>query len=209
MSLPRPRTATSLTPAATPWSRRVLPVLAMIALMWLVEIVDAVTPFSLDMFGIRPRDVDHLAGIALSPFLHGGFGHLIANTTALIVLGPLMAIATRHLWSVTAGVILIGGLAVWLTGAPHSVHIGASGLVYGYAAFLAVYGFVARHLKTALVGLLVIALYGSMLWGVLPLNAGVSWQGHLFGGLAGAWLAWLLGRRDRAGASDRIVGYRR
>ncbi|WP_284303138.1 rhomboid family intramembrane serine protease [Mobilicoccus caccae] len=174
-----------------------VPVLLVIAVMWVVEVVDLLTPFSLDVFGIRPREVDHLAGIVLSPFLHAGFGHLLANTTALVVLGSLLALATRHLWIVTAGVIVVGGLGVWLTGAPNSVHIGASGLVYGYAAFLAVYGFVARHLKTAMVGVLVIVLYGSMLWGVLPLQAGVSWQGHLFGAVAGALLAVGLGRRDR------------
>ncbi len=174
-----------------------MPVLVLVALMWISEIVDLILPIPLDWYGIQPRELDHLSGIVLSPFLHLGFPHLIANTGALLVLGGLLALSTRHLWAVTAGVVLLGGLGVWLTGAPGSVHIGASGVVYGYAAFLAVYGFVARRLWSALLGVLVILVYGPMVWGVLPIQTGVSWQAHLFGALAGAFLALRLGRRDR------------
>lgn len=119
------------------------------------------------------------------------------------MLGGLLALTTRHLWLVTAGVVLLGGLGVWLLGGPGTVHIGASGVVYGYAAFLAVYGLVSRHPWRALVGVLVVVLYGSMLWGVLPLREGVSWQGHLFGALAGVALAVWLGRQDRAAVRRR------
>ena len=174
-----------------------MPVLVVVALMWVSEVIDQVTPGSLDWYGIRPREVDGLGGIVLSPFLHGGYEHLLANTSGLLVLGALLAWTTRHLWVVTAGVVLLGGLGVWLTGAPNTVHIGASGVVYGYAAFLAVYGFVARKLWSAFAGILVIVVYGSLLWGVLPLQDGVSWQGHLFGALAGGGIALWLGRRAR------------
>ena len=112
-------------------------------------------------------------------------------------LGGLLALTTRHLWVVTTGVVLLGGAAVWLLGAPRTVVIGASGVVYGYAAFLVVYGFVVRRVGPALVGLLVVMIYGGLLWGVLPLRPGVSWQGHLFGAVAGVALALWLGRRDR------------
>ena len=165
--------------------------------MWASEVIDLLMPLNLDIFGIRPRELEGLLGIVLSPFLHLGFAHLIANTSGLLVLGALLAWTTRHLWTVGLGVILIGGFGVWLFGATHTVVIGASGLVYGYAAFLAVYGFVARRFVPALVAVLVIALYGGMLWGVLPLWAGVSWQGHLFGAIAGAVLAVRFGRADR------------
>lgn len=182
------------------WRHRLLPVLVLVGLMWVLEIIDLIIPLDLDQFGIRPRDVGHLAGIVLSPFLHLGLGHLIANTLSLLVLGALLALTTRHLWIVTGLVVVLGGLGVWLFGGSGTVHIGASGVVYGYAAFLAVYGFVARRFGSAAVGLLVVVLYGSMLWGVLPLRSGVSWQAHLFGALAGIAIAVWLGRRDRTPA---------
>lgn len=192
-TLSRPSRRTS----APTWWQRALPVVVIVALMWVSEIFDQITPGSLDQYGVQPREVDHLGGIVLMPFLHGGYEHLAANSSALLVLGALLAWTTRHLWIVSAGVVLLGGLGVWLTGAPNTVHIGASGLVYGYAAFLAVYGFVARKFASALVGILVIVVYGSMVWGVLPTQAGVSWQGHLFGAVAGGVLALWLGRRAR------------
>lgn len=200
-SLGRPaRSTTRPAPRPSPatWLQRVIPVFLLVALMWVSEIVDLSTPLRLDEYGIRPRDPSHLVGIVLSPFLHLGFGHLLANSISLLALGSMLALSTRHLWLVTVGVIVLGGAGVWLFAGPNTVHIGASGVVYGYAAFLAVYGFVARRLGSAAVGVLVIVVYGSMVWGVLPLREGVSWQGHLFGALAGAALAVALGRRDRA-----------
>lgn len=194
-------TTLSRRPSASPdmptWVRRVVPVFVLVAIMWISEIVDTVLPRNLDLFGIHPRSLEGLAGIVLSPFLHLGFAHLIANTSVLIVLGALIAWTTRRLWEVTIGVILLGGLGVWLLAPPNSITIGASGLVYGYAAFLVVYGFAVRRVLTAIVGILVFLVYGGMVWGVLPLQAGVSWQAHLFGALAGILLAVRLGRRDR------------
>lgn len=193
MSRRRPRS----NPTLPTWLHRVVPVLVIVALMWASEILDVIVPLDLDLFGIRPRSLEGLPGIVLSPFLHLGFEHLIANTSVLIVLGALIAWTTRRLWAVTIGVILLGGLGVWLLAPPNSITIGASGLVYGYATFLAVYGFAVRRLGAALLGILVVLLYGGMMWGVLPLWAGVSWQAHLFGAIAGIVLAVRLGRRDR------------
>ncbi|MCK0113204.1 rhomboid family intramembrane serine protease [Ornithinimicrobium sp. F0845] len=172
--------------------------LVLVGLLWVLELVDLLTSLDLDAYGIRPRELAGLPGIVLAPFLHLGFVHLIANTSALLVLGALLAWSTRHLWVVTVGVVLLGGVGVWLFGGSHTVVVGASGVVYGYAAFLTVYGFAARRFGQVLIGLLVVALYGGLLWGVLPLRPGVSWQGHLFGALAGVVLALWLGRRDRA-----------
>ncbi len=182
-----------------------VPVVVLVAVMWVSEIIDTAMPFlRLDYFGIRPRDLEGLPGIVFSPFLHFGFEHLIANTTALLVLGALVAWTTRHLLTVSLGVILLGGLGVWLLGGANTIIIGASGLVYGYIAFLLVYGFTVRRFVPVLAAILVGVLYGGAVWGLLPIHPGVSWQAHLFGALAGVLLALQLGRRDRP--VKRFVG---
>src|SRR5699024_5544677 len=147
---------------------RSLPPIVLAALMWVSEIIDTVPGVDLDQYGIQPREVDGLTGIAAAPMLHAGFDHLVANTSVFVVLGLLVAWLTKHFWKVTVGVALLGGLAVWLVGAPQSVHIGASGLVYGYAAFLVVYGLVARRVTAVIVAVVVFLVYGSIVWGVLP-----------------------------------------
>lgn len=178
--------------------QRLVPVLVLVAVMWVAEFADQALPGTWDYYGIRPWDTDHLLGILLSPFLHRGYEHLIANTGALLVLGGLVALSTRHLFAVTLGVVVLGGAGVWLFAPPMTVHIGASGLLYGYAAFLVVFGFVARRFWAALLGILVALTYGGLVWGVLPLQYGVSWQAHLFGAIAGVIMALVLGRRARA-----------
>ncbi|PZF79246.1 rhomboid family intramembrane serine protease [Jiangella anatolica] len=169
-----------------------LPVFVLVLLMWAEEIVDALPGVDLDQYGIRPQDAEGLVGIATAPFLHGGFGHLIANTGAFLVLGCLIALTTRRFWPVTIGVALVGGLATWLVASPNSVHIGASGLVYGYAAFLVAWGVFSRRAMAVVVAVIVVLMYGGIVVGVLPGQPGISWQGHLFGALAGVLMAWLL-----------------
>lgn len=176
---------------------RALPVpLLLVCVMWAVEIVDVVLPQQLDVYGIRPLDREGLVGIAAAPFLHAGFAHLIANTGAFIVLGVLVAALSRRPWTVTVGVALISGIGVWLVGVPGTVHVGASGLVYGYAAFLVAWGVLTRRVVSILVAVAVVLLYGGLVWGVLPTQSGVSWQGHLFGAVGGVVVAYWLSRRQ-------------
>lgn len=176
---------------------RIMPVIVMTVLMWVSELVDVVLNGFLDTFGIHPRDLESLPGILAAPFLHVGLGHLIANTGTFVVLGVATALITRRFWSVTLGVILLGGFAVWVFGAPNTVHLGASGLVYGYLGFLLAYGFVARRAVAIAVAIGVFIVYGSIVWGVLPTNPYISWEGHLFGALAGCLMAYLIGRKER------------
>ncbi len=171
---------------------RTIPVLVLVALMWVAEIVDVLPGVDLDQYGIRPRQAEGLAGIPAAPFLHGGFSHLVANTGALLVLGILLMLTTRRFWAVTLGVTLLGGLGTWLVAGSNTVHIGASGVVYGYAAFLVAWGILTRQLRSVLVAVLVVLMYGSIVIGVLPGQPGVSWEGHLFGAAAGVLLAFLL-----------------
>jgi membrane associated rhomboid family serine protease len=168
---------------------RVAPILLLVAVMWLLEVADYAMGYPLDAYGIVPRDGDSLLGIAAAPFLHLGFGHLLANTTALLVLGVLILLTTPYFWVITVAVMLFGGLGVWITGDPRTVVIGASGLVYGYAAYLVALAIFRRSLKNILVAVLVVVLYGGFVVGVLPGQAGVSWQGHLFGAAVGVVMA--------------------
>jgi len=177
---------------------RSLPAVVLVVLMWVSEVVDIGLGGSLDQYGIRPRDPEGLLGILTAPFLHEGFPHLVANTATFLVLGLLVGWLTDHFWKVTAGVAVIGGLGVWLIGAPGTVHLGASGLLYGYAAFLVVYGIASRRLTAVIVAVVVFLVYASLVSGLLPGQAGISWEGHLFGALAGVVLGLLLGRRDRS-----------
>jgi membrane associated rhomboid family serine protease len=171
---------------------------ALAALMWVVEIVDLVAG-DLDSAGIQPRDVDGLPGIVLAPFLHGGFGHLIGNTIPFLVLGAGIALSgAARVGAVTAIVVLLGGLGTWLIGPEHSVHIGASGVVFGYATYLLARGLFSRNLLHLGGGVIVLALYGTtLLVGFVP-TPGVSWQGHLCGAIAGVVAARVLDARASA-----------
>lgn len=185
------------TPAASQ-SRRsgLLVVVWMVALMWVTEVVDLL-PVDLDMLGIEPRSAEGLTGIPLAPFLHVGFGHLIANTVPFVVLGAVIALSgLRRLLEVTLIVVLVGGLGTWLVAQPGTVHLGASEEVFGYTAYLVARGLFDRRLHYLAIGLVVAMTYGtSLLIGLVP-TPGISWEGHLFGALGGLVAAWTLARRS-------------
>jgi membrane associated rhomboid family serine protease len=170
-------------------------VAAMVVVMWVVEIVDLVAG-DLDSAGIRPRDPDGLVGIVAAPFLHGGFGHLIGNTIPFVVLGAAIALSgLGRIAAVTAIVAVVGGLGTWLTGPESSVHIGASGLVFGFATYLVTRGIYSRRALHMVTGLALLVIYGTtLLFGLVP-TPGVSWQGHLFGAIGGVVAARALDRR--------------
>jgi membrane associated rhomboid family serine protease len=165
----------------------------MIGLLWALELVDQLPIVHLDQFGVIPRQLDGLWGILFAPFLHGGLAHLAANTLPLIFLGWLIMLRSYRDWIIVsvAGVI-VGGVGTWLFGGPNTVHIGASGLVFAYFGFILTRAVIERSLRAISAGLVVVMLYGSLIWGVLPLIQGVSWQMHLFGFLGGLLAAWSL-----------------
>jgi membrane associated rhomboid family serine protease len=156
-----------------------------LGVMWATAILNSLPFLHLERFGIRPRTVAGLAGIVFAPFLHAGFPHLLANSLPFVLLGGIVLLGGRGVfWSVTVFVILAGGLGVWLFGAKYSDHIGASGLIFGYLGFLLARGYFERSAAWMLTGFAILVLYGGLLFGLLP-HPGVSWQGHLFGFLAG------------------------
>ncbi|MFF4604122.1 rhomboid family intramembrane serine protease [Streptomyces sp. NPDC001339] len=174
--------------------------LGWVALLWLLEGVDFVTGGALDSFGIQPRDPDELVDVVPAAFLHFGFGHLAANTVPLLLLGFLAALRTgvRRFLAVALVIVLTSGLGVWLTAPPDSNTAGASGVVFGLFGYLLIRGFIERKLLDIGIGLTVGALYGSILWGALPTDSGISWQGHLFGLIGGVLAAFILRERPRA-----------
>lgn len=168
-------------------------VAAMAGLMWVLEVIDAVLGGDLDGWGIRPHDPDRLIGVVTAPFLHADFGHLASNTVPFLVLGFAIALnGLVRVLAVTAIVALVGGLGTWLIGPENSIHIGASGIVFGYASYLVVRGVFNRSALELAMGAVVVAIWGSaLLSGLLP-EPGVSWQGHLSGALGGVAAASVL-----------------
>ena len=174
-------------------------IVAFVALLYGVELLDSLVGGRLDEFGVRPRREDGLDGIAFAPLLHLGWGHLLANTLPLLIFGFLILLAGVTRWlAVTAVVWVVGGVGTWLTGQPGSVHIGASVLAFGWLVYLLLRGIFSRRVGQVLLGLVLLLVYGGLLFGVLPGQPGVSWQGHLFGAVGGGLAAWWWGVRDRS-----------
>ncbi|WP_372789912.1 rhomboid family intramembrane serine protease [Paraconexibacter sp.] len=161
-------------------------VIAMVAIMWISEVLDSILDHRFDQYGIRPREVGGLDGVLFSPFLHSGFGHLAGNTVPFLALGAGIALSGLvRVLSVTVIVGLVGGLGTWLIAPENSITIGASGLVFGYATYLIARGIFERNLVHLAVAALVAVGYGGVLLGGLMPEDGVSWQGHLFGAVGG------------------------
>ena len=173
--------------------------LGWIALLWVLESIDMATGQVLDTYGITPREPGELLDIVPAAFLHSGWEHVASNTLPLLVLGFIAALGgIRRFAAVALTVIVVSGLGVWLTAPPHTVTLGASGVVFGLFGYLLVRGFVDRRPLDIVVGVVIAVVYGSLLWGVLPTDSGISWQGHLFGLIGGVGAAFAFRRPRRA-----------
>jgi membrane associated rhomboid family serine protease len=182
-------------------------VLGMAALMWIVEIVDTIDNHRLDQWGIEPRDVEGLRGVVAAPFLHAGFDHLIANTIPFLILGLAIALnGIARVAAVTAIVALVGGLGTWVFAPENTLHIGASGVVFGYAAYLISRGLFDKSALELGMGALVLFVWGGALLGGFQPREGISWQGHLFGAVGGVIAARLLatGAKRETSAGPRV-----
>ena len=187
-------------------ARAALTMLALLAGLWLLEVVDLLAGGALDSYGIEARELDGLPEIFTAPFLHGGFDHLLSNTLPFGVLGFLVLLGGVVRWvlsSLTS--IVTSGLFAWLLTPAGTIVLGASGLVFGWLTYLVVRGVWSRRPAQVLIGLAVLLVYGGMIWGVLPGAAGISWQAHLGGAVGGVLAAWLLHRRRVASAPVRRV----
>lgn len=166
-----------------------IPPVFFLLIMWVVKILE----YSLDnnwfIYGIFPLKVKNLTGILFSPFLHGDFDHLISNSIPFLFLGTALFYFYREFaYKVFFFIYLLSGFWVWLA-AREVYHIGASGMVYGLASFLFFSGLIHKNRALASLSLIIVFLYGSMIWGVLPIFEGMSWESHLFGAVTGLILS--------------------
>ncbi len=165
--------------------------------IWLAAGLNHVLVYEFNYHGILAMQVSSLPGILFWPFLHGGFFHLAMNTTPLFFLGFLVGLRGPKLFvALSLFIVLLSGLAVWLFGRP-AYHIGASGLVFGYFGFLLAVAWYERQVAPVLIAAIVLFFYGGLLWGILPRDEFVSFEGHLFGMLAGILAANLFTRRRK------------
>jgi membrane associated rhomboid family serine protease len=167
-----------------------------VVFMWLLEIINSFYHYKISsMFGIRPHTMQGLLGIFCAPFLHASTQHITANTFCFFVLGALIMLRGRSDFFWVSVCATIGpGLGTWLLASSNSIHVGASGLIFGYLGFLIAIGYFERSILAITVAIFVTAVYGSLLWGILPLAKGVSWQMHFLGLMSGIWAATTLHR---------------
>lgn len=167
--------------------------LLLLGIMWVVEVINLFDSYRLDEDGIVPRSVSHLDGILFAPFLHESLGHIIGNTIPFLILGFAIALSgARRLLAVTVIAGLISGIGVWLIAPSNTDTVGASGVIFGYATYLITRGVFDRRLGQIALGVIVAVFFGAALLADLIPHPGISWQGHLFGGIGGIVAAALL-----------------
>jgi len=163
--------------------------LIFVLIMWIVKFIEHYFEMSFYTFGMFPRTISGLKGIIFSAFIHQDFSHLLNNTYPLVILGGMLFYFYKKLGvEIFLWLFFITGFWLWAIGRPN-YHIGASGVVYALASFIFFSGLFKKQTKLSAASLLVIFLYGSMIWGILPIYEGVSWEGHLAGLLAGLLIA--------------------
>jgi membrane associated rhomboid family serine protease len=185
---------------------RLRPIITFIIIIWVIQFANFALGYRPNIwFGLEPRDFGGLVGIPLSPLLHGGFMHAAANTVPLLILGGMAAMAApKRFIEATLIIVLVGGALVWLMArGGNRVHVGASGLVFGYFGFIMALGVVERSFRAILAAAAAAMLYGGLIMGIFPGNPQVSWESHLFGALAGAAAAWML--RSDKGATPHVT----
>jgi len=173
------------------WKTRGVVILSLVGIIWVVEVINLSLGHGLCAFGIRPRSLIGLIGVPISPFLHGSLQHTVSNTIPLLILGWLVLDSGVNVFlELSLFIILFEGCAVWLFGRS-SIHVGSSGLVFGYFGFLLARGWYERSLRSIVIVVVTLLLYGGLIWRVFPTQSHVSWEGHLFGLVAGILASYL------------------
>lgn len=165
-----------------------IPILFLI-IIWGVKLIEYYLDLSFVKFGVYPKNLNGLKGVLFSPFIHKDFTHLINNSYPILILGSMLFGFYKKIGlKIFLWLFFISGFWLWTIGRP-SFHIGASGIIYSLASFLFVSGIIRKNPRLSAISMLIIFLYGSMIWGVLPTNTSVSWEGHLAGSIAGILVA--------------------
>ena len=174
----------------------VLVMVLLLAGLWVLELLDQLSGNQLDQLGIHARELDGMPEIFTAPFLHAGWDHLISNSLPFFVLGFLVLLSGIARWLVSSLIIIvISGMAAWFLTPANTIILGASGLIFGWLTYLLARGIWSRRPAQVVIAVLVLLLYGGLIWGVFPGNTGISWQAHLGGAIGGVLAAWLLHRR--------------
>ena len=171
---------------------------SLVAILWIVQIINAeILAGRLNYYGgIHPQSSIRITSIFFAPFLHGSYTHLAANIVPLITLGWLIMLrGLNDFFFVSIVTIIVSGLGIWYFGSPGSIHIGASGLIFGYFGFLLLRSIFDFSILSVLFALTAGFLYSGLIWGILPSDPNISWEAHLFGFLGGIFAAQLLGKR--------------
>ncbi|MEO8086383.1 MAG: rhomboid family intramembrane serine protease [Bacteroidota bacterium] len=171
------------------FKKSIIPPLIFVALLWIIKLSEEYFHFNLVFLGIVPLTAEGFIGIFTAPFIHANYDHLLSNTLPLlVVVTGLIYFYKEIAYNVIAMIWLFTDFWVWLAARPSS-HIGASGLIYGFVCFLFFSGIIRRNKNLLAISMLVAFLYGSMVWGILPVNQTISWESHLFGSVAGIFAA--------------------
>lgn len=170
-----------------------------VALLWTIKLLEHFSEVSLAKLGILPRSIHGVLGVTTAPLIHGDISHLVSNTLPLLILGIIIMYFYRSTaMSLFSWTYLLTGILVWAVADGSGYHLGASGLIYGLVSFLFFSGLIRKDRRSLALALLVTFVYGGMVWGVLPIYKGVSWESHLFGGIIGAFCAWYYKDLDQA-----------
>ncbi|MBK7569161.1 MAG: rhomboid family intramembrane serine protease [Bacteroidetes bacterium] len=170
--------------------------LVFIAIIWIVKLFEFVSGTDLGQYGLLPRHYSGLRGILFSPFLHGDWNHLFSNTVPFFVLSFLMIFNYRKVaFKSFVFIFFVSGILVWLFGR-ENYHIGASGLVYGMAFFIFFSGIFRKNIQSIALSLLIVFIYGGIVWGILPIDLKTSWEGHLMGAICGFSTAFYFRKTD-------------
>lgn len=173
---------------------------AVTLIFWVVFIIDrSFWNGNLSQFGIMPHRLIGLRGILFAPFLHGNYYHIASNTASFLVLGWMVMLRnTNDFYFVSVFTAIASGLGTWLVGSPSSVHIGASGVIFGYFGYLLSRGYFEKSFVAIAISITIAMSYGSLIWGILPTRSYISWEGHLFGFIGGVLAARILAAQAKA-----------